>query len=195
MCKDSTHNMGKTVPKINCAVCTPSIRRRSRCTHGYDLQSISAQCNPGITDRNNLTTRHKKEREIFFSHTAAEPIALEEKEQCKLTSDYKDLQGRAEIEYGKEGKRSALRSKKEQVQSLCCSQPEAHNKTMAYLKPYEARIFSEGRPNTFAIKQWLRLQWRCKKYNHGGAFGCGQIQAQRPIHIHRWRAPEVHRRG
>jgi hypothetical protein len=39
-------------------------------------------------------------------------VALEEKDQCKLTSNYKDLKGRAEIESGKEGKHSLLRSAK-----------------------------------------------------------------------------------
>jgi hypothetical protein len=107
--------------------------------------------NPGIADRNNLATRHKKEKGTFYGYTAAGLMALEEKDQCKLTSNYKDLKGRAEIESGKEGKRSPLRSAKEQVEALCCSEPEAHNKTKAFLKPYDARIFSEGRPGTFAI--------------------------------------------
>jgi hypothetical protein len=63
-----------------------------------------------------LITRHKKEKGIFYGHTAAGFMALEDKDQCKLTSNYKDLKGRAEIESGKEaGKRSLLRSAKEQA--------------------------------------------------------------------------------
>ena len=70
-------------------------------------------------------------------------MALEEKDQRKLTSDWKNLQDRAEIESGKEGRRSAFRSAKEQVyiEALCCSGPEAHLATKAYLSPYNAKIF------------------------------------------------------
>ena len=46
-------------------------------------------------------------------------MALEEKDQRKLTSDWKNLQDRAEIESGKEGRRSVLRSVKEQVYRGC----------------------------------------------------------------------------
>jgi hypothetical protein len=67
--------------------------------------------------------------------------AIEDKDQCKPTSDWKDLQDRAEIESAKEGKRSLLRSAKEQVEALCCREPEARNKTKAHLRPYDARIF------------------------------------------------------
>jgi hypothetical protein len=82
------------------------------CTHGYRTCN---QCSPDITDRNNLTTRNKKEKGTFYGYTAAGFLALEDKEKFELTSNYKDLQGRAEIESGKEGKRSLLRSAKEQV--------------------------------------------------------------------------------
>jgi hypothetical protein len=78
-------------------------------------------------------------------------LALEDKEQCKLTSDYKDLQGRAEIESGKEGKRIVLRSAKEEVAALCCSEPEAINAIKAFLRPYKALISPKGRPDFFAI--------------------------------------------
>jgi hypothetical protein len=40
---------------------------------------------------------------------------------------------------------------KEQVEALCCSQPEAHIATEAYWKPYKAQFFSEGRASAFAI--------------------------------------------
>jgi hypothetical protein len=59
-------------------------------------------------------------------YTAAEfLLALEDKEKSNLTSNYKDLQGRAEIESCKEGKRDLLRFEKDQVEALCCTEPEA----------------------------------------------------------------------
>jgi hypothetical protein len=80
-------------------------------------------------------------------------LSLEEKEKSDLTSNYKDLQGRAEIESCREGegKLNLLRVAKEQVEALCCTEPEAVTAIEAFLKPYDTRIFGEGRPNTFAI--------------------------------------------
>jgi hypothetical protein len=145
MCEDDTHNKGKPVRKSDCVACTPSLI----CPHG---SRTCNKCNPGVTDRNNLTTRNNMEKGFFYGYTAAEFLALEEKEKCDLNSKAKiDLQGRAEIESCKEGKRKLLRSAKRQVEALCCTKPEAITAIEAFLKPHDARIFADGRPDTFAI--------------------------------------------
>jgi hypothetical protein len=75
-----THNKGKTVrKKRDCVACTPSLI----CPHGLRTYN---QCNPGITNRCNLVTRHKKERETFFNHTAVEYLALTEEKQSRLAA-------------------------------------------------------------------------------------------------------------
>jgi hypothetical protein len=73
--------------------------------------------------------------------------------KCDLTSKAEiNLQGRAEIESSKEGKRNRLlRVAKEQVEALCCTEPEAITAIEGFLKPHDERIFAEGRPSTFAI--------------------------------------------
>jgi hypothetical protein len=79
-------------------------------------------------------------------------MSLGHKEKCDLNSKAGiDLQGRAEIESSKEGKRNLLRVAKEQVKALCCTEPEAITAIEAFLEPHDERIFAKGRPPTFAI--------------------------------------------
>jgi hypothetical protein len=80
-------------------------------------------------------------------------MALEEKDQRKLTSDWKNLQDRAEIESGKEGRRSVLRSVKEQVYRGAVLQwTRGPPCDQGLFEPIQCKdFFSKGRPDTFAI--------------------------------------------
>jgi hypothetical protein len=78
-------------------------------------------------------------------------LALQEEQQCKLTSDFKCLQDRALIESGQEEKRSGLRGLIKQTEELCCKLPFACTETMGFLEPYKKQFFSEERPGTLAI--------------------------------------------
>jgi hypothetical protein len=119
MCEDETHNnKGKSVRKSNCVACTPTII----CRHG---KRTCNECSPGITDRKNLITRHRKERETFYGHTAAEFLALTAKKQSELSLDFMYLRDRAIIESSTEEKRKVMRKVKKHVEQLCCILPLA----------------------------------------------------------------------
>jgi hypothetical protein len=108
MCEDITHNKGKSVHKKNCALYTPSLM----CRHG---KRTCNECKPGITNQLNQITRHRKERGTFFSHTAAEFLALTEEKQSELPLDFMYLRDKAIIESSTEEKRKVMRDVKKQV--------------------------------------------------------------------------------
>jgi hypothetical protein len=114
MCKDITHNKGKSVRKQNCAMCNPSLI----CKHG--LRTCN-KCGPGITEKNNQITRHKKERETFHGHTAVQLLDLTLDEQKALSTDFMYLKDKAIIESSAEEKRKVIRNVKKQVELLSCN--------------------------------------------------------------------------
>ena len=61
------------------------------------------------------------------------------------------LRDKAIIESSSEEKRSVIRNVKQQVEQLCCKLPFVFSQINAFLEPYKAQIFPEGRPPTFAI--------------------------------------------
>jgi hypothetical protein len=61
------------------------------------------------------------------------------------------LRGKAITESSSGDKRSVIRNVKQQVEQLCCKLPFAYSQINAFLEPYKAEIFPEGRPTTFAI--------------------------------------------
>jgi hypothetical protein len=66
------------------------------------------ECKPGITNHKNLITRHRKERETLFGHTAAEFLALTAENQSELPLDFMYLRDKAIIESSSEEKRSVI---------------------------------------------------------------------------------------
>jgi hypothetical protein len=118
------------------------------CPHGLRTCNI---CKPGITNYNNLITRHAKERETSYGNTAAEFLALTEEKQSELSRDFMYLRDKAVIESSSEEKRSVIRSAKQQVEQLCCKLPFAFCQINAFLEPYKTQIFPEGRPASLAI--------------------------------------------
>jgi hypothetical protein len=107
--------------------------------------------NAGLTNQLNQITRHRKERETFFNHTAAEFLALTEEKQSELPLDFMYLRDKAIIESSAEEKRKVMRDVKKQVELLCCNLPTAFVQINAFLEPHKAEIFPEGRPSTLAI--------------------------------------------
>ena len=81
-------------------MCNPNLI----CPHG---KRTCNECKPGITDQKNLITRHRKERETFFGHTAAEFLALTAEKQSELPLDFMYLRDKAITESGSEEKRTA----------------------------------------------------------------------------------------
>jgi hypothetical protein len=61
------------------------------------------------------------------------------------------LRDKAIIESSSEEKRSVIRNVKQQVEQLCCKLPFAFSQINAFLEPYKAKIFPEGRPASLAI--------------------------------------------
>jgi hypothetical protein len=145
MCEDETHNnKGKSVRKDDCVLCTPS----RLCIHH---KQTCSECNPGITDKFNQITRHKKERETFHGLTAAQFMALTPVQQEKVSTDFMYLRDKAIMETISEKKRVVIRNVKKQVELLSCDLPTAYVQIKAFLEPFKALIFPKGRPSTLAI--------------------------------------------
>jgi hypothetical protein len=80
---------------------------------------------------------------------AARPKGLIQKTAVPLDPMY--LRDKAVIKSSLEEKRSVIRDVEQQVEQLCCKLPFAFSQISAFLVPYKAQIFPEGRPPTFAI--------------------------------------------
>jgi hypothetical protein len=99
------------------------------------------------------------------------------------------------VRQGREAQRPwalGLRAIKEQTEELCCTLPFACTEAMAFLEQHKEHIFSEERPDAdaLAINGFACSgDWKSTTKERG-ALECGQIQAERPIHIHGLSAPE-----
>jgi hypothetical protein len=82
----------------------------------------------------NLITRHRKERETFYGHTAAEFLALTAEKQSELSRDFMYFRDKAITESSSVEKRGVIRHVKQQVEQLCCKLPIAYSQITGFLE-------------------------------------------------------------
>ena len=107
-----------------------------------------------IINHKNLITRHKTQKGTrnFLRQYGGRVPGSHSGETKRAAPRFHvfERQGHHRVRLGREA-HSVMRSAKQQVEKLCCKLPFAFSQINAFLEPYKAQIFPEGRPASLAI--------------------------------------------